>query len=154
MTHAKSAVAYKSTEQAGGQLLGCGLGRSELVGLGIDKIQIRQGHWVIVDLIGKGGHIRTVPIPQWVKQALGRWTSAAGVTEGKIFRAISKKGTTWGNGLTQNVVWYVVRRCCRRIGLDHIAPHDLGRTCAKLCHASGGELEQIQFLLGHASESE
>jgi integrase len=25
------------------------------------------------------------------------------------------------------------------------------RTCAKLCHDSGGELEQIQFLLGHAS---
>lgn len=25
------------------------------------------------------------------------------------------------------------------------------RTCAKLCHGSGGELEQIQFLLGHAS---
>jgi integrase len=25
------------------------------------------------------------------------------------------------------------------------------RTCARLCHAAGGELEQIQFLLGHAS---
>jgi hypothetical protein len=29
-------------------------------------IQIRQGHWAVVDLIGKGGHIRTVPIPEWV----------------------------------------------------------------------------------------
>jgi Phage integrase family len=37
------------------------------------------------------------------------------------------------------------------VGLEHIAPHDLRRTCAKLCHDSGGELEQIQFLLGHAS---
>jgi hypothetical protein len=35
--------------------------------------------------------------------------------------------------------------------LEHIAPHDLRRTCAKLCHTSGGELEQIQFVLGHAS---
>ena len=35
--------------------------------------------------------------------------------------------------------------------MEHIAPHDLRRTCAKLCHSSGGELEQIQFLLGHAS---
>jgi hypothetical protein len=35
--------------------------------------------------------------------------------------------------------------------LEHIAPHDLRRTCAKLCHDRGGELEQIQFLLGHAS---
>jgi hypothetical protein len=35
--------------------------------------------------------------------------------------------------------------------LEHIAPHDLRRTCAKLCHSNGGEIEQIQFLLGHAS---
>ena len=31
------------------------------------------------------------------------------------------------------------------------APHDLRRTCARLCHSAGGELEQIQFLLGHRS---
>jgi site-specific recombinase XerD len=35
--------------------------------------------------------------------------------------------------------------------LDHLAPHDLRRPCAKPCHVNGGELEQIQFLLGHAS---
>ena len=29
-----------------------------------------------------------------------------------------------------------------------LAPHDLRRTCARLCHSAGGELEQIQFLLG------
>ncbi len=43
-------------------LFGCGLRRSELVGLELDEIQMRQGHWAVVDLIGKGGHIRTVPI--------------------------------------------------------------------------------------------
>jgi hypothetical protein len=32
-----------------------------------------------------------------------------------------------------------------------LAPHDLRRTCARLCHQAGGELEQIQFLLGHVS---
>ena len=46
-------------------------------------------------------------------------------------------------------MWYVVRSCCQRAGLDHIAPHDLRKTCAKLCHSSGGELDQIQFLWGH-----
>jgi hypothetical protein len=45
----------------------------------------------------------------------------------------------------------VVKGCCEKAGLERIAPHDLRRTCAKLCHSSGGELEQIQFLLGHAS---
>src|SRR5712664_1735965 len=59
-------------------LFGCGLRRSELVGLELDEIQMRQGHWAVVDLIGKGGHIRTVPIPQWVKAALDQWTRVAG----------------------------------------------------------------------------
>jgi len=132
-------------------LFGCGFRRSELVGLELDEVQMRQGHWAVVDLIGKGGHIRTVPIPRWVKVALDQWTAAAKVTEGRIFRAVARAGKVWGKGISQNVVWYVVKGCCERAGLEHIAPHDLRRTCAKLCHTSGGELEQIQFLLGHAS---
>ena len=131
-------------------LFGCGLRRSELVGLDVNDVQVRQGHWAIVDLIGKGGHIRTVPIPLWVKAALDDWTTAAGITEGRIFRAVAKN-RVWGAGISQNVVWYVVKGCCERAGLQNIAPHDLRRTCAKLCHTSGGEIEQIQFLLGHAS---
>lgn len=132
-------------------LFGCGLRRSELAGLAIEDIQLRQDHWAIVDLRGKGGHIRTVPIPQWVKCSLDAWTTSAGITWGRVFRAISKMGKVWGGGISENVVWYVVRSSCKKAGLDHIAPHDLRRTCAKLCHSCGGELEQIQFLLGHAS---
>jgi len=79
-----------------------------------------------VDLIGKGGHIRTVPIPEWVKAALEQWTAAAGITEGRIFRAVAR-GKIWGDGISQNVVWYVVKECCERAGLLHIAPHDLRR---------------------------
>jgi hypothetical protein len=53
--------------------------------------------------------------------------------------------------VTASVVWYAVKRCAKRAGIDNLAPHDLRRTCARLCHEAGGELEQIQFLLGHAS---
>lgn len=132
-------------------LFGCGLRRSELVGLKFDDVQVRQRHWAIVDLVGKGGHIRTVPIPNWAKSALDFWVASAGVTGGKIFRAVARTGKVWGKGISQNVVWYVVKSCCEKAGLLHIAPHDLRRTCAKLCHSNGGEIEQIQFLLGHAS---
>ena len=59
-------------------LFSCGFRRSELVGLELDEVQMRQGHWAVVDLIGKGGHIRTVPIPNWVKAALDQWIRAAG----------------------------------------------------------------------------
>jgi site-specific recombinase XerD len=132
-------------------LFGCGLRRSELAGLDMYEVQMRQGHWAVVDLIGKGGHIRTVPIPLWVKAALDDWTAAAGITGGRIFRAVARNGKTWGEGISQNVVWYVVKGCCEKAGIEHVAPHDLRRTCAKLCHSNGGEIEQIQFLLGHAS---
>jgi hypothetical protein len=54
-------------------------------------------------------------------------------------------------GISENVIWCVVRRVAERMLLDHLAPHDLRRTCARLCHVNGGELEQIQFLLGHVS---
>jgi site-specific recombinase XerC len=44
-------------------LVGCGLRRAELSALNVEDLQIRQGHWTIVDLVGKGGHGRTVPMP-------------------------------------------------------------------------------------------
>ena len=51
-------------------LLGCGLGRSELVHLTCEHVQRREEHWVLVDLVGKGGHVRTVPVPEWVKASI------------------------------------------------------------------------------------
>ena len=47
-----------------GLLLGCGLRRSEVVGLTLDQLQLRDGRWVIVDLIGKGRRLRTVPVTE------------------------------------------------------------------------------------------
>ena len=87
----------------------------------------------------------------WVKSAIDRWSSAARVCEGRLFRAIRRNGALWGRGVTQNVVWYVVKNCAMCAGIDKLAPHDLRRSCARMCHAAGGEIEQIQFLLGHAS---
>jgi len=134
-----------------GLLLGCGLRRSEVVSLRLDQMQLRESRWVIVDLIGKGGRIRTVPVPAWCKGLVDVWLSEAGVSEGKVFRRVLKNGVRQDAGVTANVVWYAVKRCARLASIDNLAPHDLRRSCARLCHGSGGELEQIQFLLGHAS---
>lgn len=81
-------------------LIGCGLRRAEAAALKLEDIQLREGHWVIADLNGKGGHIRTVPMPEWVKKAIDEWTASAGLTSGPLFRAINKVGRTWGNGFT------------------------------------------------------
>ena len=41
--------------------------------LDFSHIQQREEHWAIVDLKGKAGHTRTVPMPGWVKAFLGEW---------------------------------------------------------------------------------
>ena len=132
-------------------LLGCGLRRRELIDLTFDHIQRREDRWAIVDLVGKGGHIRTVPMPNWVKQTVDDWLTVAKVAHGKIFRCVCRKGAVWGTEITEKVVWHVVKEYAKRLGVSKLAPHDLRRSCARLCHESGGELEQIQFLLGHVS---
>jgi site-specific recombinase XerD len=53
--------------------------------------------------------------------------------------------------VTEKLVWHVVKEFAAKIGVSKLAPHDLRRSCARLCRAAGGELEQIQFLLGHVS---
>ncbi len=53
--------------------------------------------------------------------------------------------------MSPKVVWDVVKSAAPRAGIEKLAPHDLRRTCARLCHLAGGELDQIQFLLGHVS---
>lgn len=132
-------------------LLGCGLRRRELADLDFTHLQQREEHWAIVDLMGKGGHIRTVPVPTWVKAAVDAWAGAAELDTGKVLRCVCRAGKRCGDGVTERLVWHVVKQYAAELGLRSVAPHDLRRSCAKLCHAAGGELEQIQFLLGHVS---
>src|SRR6201993_5157693 len=60
-------------------LLACGLRRHEAVALRLDHLQQREEHWAIVDLVGKGGHVRTVPVPDWVRIELDDWLAAAAI---------------------------------------------------------------------------
>ena len=134
-------------------LIGCALRRSELAVLQRENLVQRDGRWVLIDLVGKGTRIRTIPVPAWVKVAIEAWTSAAGITSGALFRRVRareyKPGTP--ENLSERMIWHVVTTHARRIGIEQLAPHDLRRTCAKLCRSAGGDLEQIQFLLGHSS---
>jgi Phage integrase family len=80
-------------------LLGCGLRRAELASLRRAGVQIRQGRRAIVDLVGKGGRLRTVPMPDWLKDAVDRWLTAVAVRDGNEFREVSRHGSSWGNGV-------------------------------------------------------
>jgi hypothetical protein len=61
------------------------------------------------------------------------------------FRCASKRGSVWGTGINEKVVWCVVKECAEKAGIVKLAPHDL-RSRARLCHVAGGEIEQIHFV--------
>ncbi|MGD0001363.1 MAG: site-specific integrase [Bryobacteraceae bacterium] len=132
-------------------LLGCGLRRSEVAALTFKHIQQRDNRWCIVDLVGKHGRVRTIPMPTWVKVAIDAWTDAAGVAEGHVLRRINRGDQVQGEQMSEKVVWQLLQPYATAAGVPGIAPHDLRRSCAKMCRAAGGELEPIQLLLGHSS---
>ncbi len=132
-------------------LLACGLRRREVIELTFDHLQQREEYWAIMDLVGKGGHIRTIPLPAWVEQIVDDWLATAGIHSGKLFHRVSKAGRVWGQGMTDKVIWHIVKEFAKKVGIDKLSPRDLRRSCARLCHTAGGELEQIQFLLGRVS---
>ncbi|WP_396272085.1 tyrosine-type recombinase/integrase [Granulicella arctica] len=53
-------------------LLGCGLRRAELIAVRIEDFELREDHWVLADLTGKGRHMRTISVPQQKTYRLSR----------------------------------------------------------------------------------
>jgi len=132
-------------------LIGCGLRRSEVAALTLAHIQQRDNPRCIIDLVGKHGRVRTAPMPTWTKSAIDAWTSAAEFSAGVVLRRVNRSDQVQDAGMSEKVVWHLLQGYPAAASLPRIAPHDLRRTCAKLCWAAGGELEQIQLLLGHQS---
>jgi site-specific recombinase XerD len=132
-------------------MIGCGLRREETASLTMERIQQRDGRWVIVDLVGKGGRTRSVPMPSFAKAAIDVWTAAAGFVTGRVFRPVNKGDNLVRESMTSQSIFETVKAYAGAIGLANIAPHDLRRSFAKLAHKGRAALEQIQLSLGHAS---
>ena len=90
-------------------------------------------------------------MPEWVEITLDKWIQAAEINTGKLFCCVCRAGKWSSDGVTERAVWHVVELYAAQVGFAGLAPHDLRRSCAKLCHSARGELKQIQFLLGHVS---
>lgn len=131
-------------------MLGCGLRRSEVSLLTLSRIQMLEGRWVILDLVGKRNRVRTVPMPSWAKVSIDDWCAAAGISDGYLFRSVDKAGHVSGKRLSPQAIWSIVTGCAIDLRVK-FAPHDLRRTHAELAHKGGAPVEQIQICLGHAS---
>jgi integrase len=86
--------------------------------------------------------------------AIDAWAAIAAVSEGHGFRPVKRGDHVSGDGVSEKIIWQLLRPYASAVGAAGIAPHDLRRTTAKLCRAAGGELEQIQMLLGHFAGSD
>lgn len=132
-------------------MIGGGLRRSEVSVLTFEHIRQLDGRWVIADMSGKGNHVRSVPIPPWVKLAIDEWSDMAQIANGYIFRAIHKGGYIQHDSITPQGIRDVVNHYGQEIDVPNLAAHDLRRTFAKLAHKGGSGLDQIQLSLGHLS---
>jgi len=131
-------------------LIGAGLRRSEVATLKIENIQIREGRWCIIDLLGKGGRVRTIPIANWVKESVDAWALTGKVFEGYLFYPLDRcNGRKPRKAITGQGVFVIARFYARQLGLN-IRPHDLRRTFAKLAYRGQSDLVQIQCSLGHS----
>ncbi len=95
-------------------LLGCGLRRAEVTALRVEDVQQREEHWIVADLVGKGRHIRSVPVPDWVKKGIDEWTRAAGIQAGPVLRPINKGKKIGESGFSPKMIWGHVREAGRR----------------------------------------
>lgn len=128
-------------------LAGCALRVHELAALEVEWLQQRDGRWLIADLPGKGGRVRTVAVPPWVARAIADWIKTTKIKDGKLIRQL----TLDPKGLSAKTIWDIVHKAAAKVGIRNFGPHDLRRTCARLCREQGGDIEQIQAMLGHAS---
>ena len=126
----------------------CGLLSSDLApGIrrvkGAKRLGVRVGNWLSAE---QGKTPISAPAGLVTVDA---WLKSANLASGTLFRSVAKTGKVWGSGFTAKVIYSIVRKAASDCGFGPVAPHDLRRTCARLCHQAGGELEQKQFLLGH-----
>lgn len=149
-------------------MVGCGLRREEVAGArtgGYKEVGGRK----VMEVVGKGGKVRTVPVPVWVVKAVDKWLEVVWQHPPQIsavqyvathkeyhssalFRTFKGTGGEVGEGgLGPQGVYWLVRGYGERVGKQELRPHDLRRTFAKLAREGGAEMDQVSKVLGHSS---
>ena len=132
-----------------GLLMECGMRREEACEIDVQQFQIRSNRHILADVHGKGGRIRTVPVPAKCARRIEEWIEAADIKRGRLLRSVTKGGVV-GQALTPPGVYKAVKDYAASMRLN-IAPHDLRRTFAQLAHGKEVRLDQIKEALGHES---
>jgi len=131
-------------------MLDTGLRVSELVGIGLEDVNLTEGQIKITG--GKGGRERVVPIGSLVQKSLWKYINQVRP------QPLTQKTTRLflsdiGLPLTRNGVQQMVRRCGKIAGLTGVrcSPHTFRHTFAKNYLLNGGDIFSLQKILGHSS---
>ena len=130
-------------------LYATGLRVSELVGLTMEQINLRQG---AVKIVGKGSKERLVPLGEIAQDWLGRYLDSARsvLLDGASCHTLFV--TARGHGMTRQAFWHLIKRYARQVGIDKpLSPHTLRHAFATHLLDHGADLRVVQLLLGHAS---
>jgi hypothetical protein len=87
----------------------------------------------------------TAPNLDW-RSVAASFSNVARVDEGLIFRCVTHGGTVWGSGISEKVVWWVVRQCAKKAAIDRVAPHDLRRKLLDQLRRQINERQQKEIL--------
>jgi len=129
-------------------LYAAGLRVSELVGLGLNDLDLEAG---AVRVIGKGDKERLVPIGEaaalWLKKYLAeaRPSFIKNGDDSSMF--LSRRG----KALTRQAVWHRIKRYALETGIPgKISPHTFRHSFATHLIEGGADLRSVQAMLGHA----
>ncbi|WP_110889149.1 site-specific tyrosine recombinase XerD [Photorhabdus australis] len=133
-------------------LYACGLRVSELVGLTLSDVSLRQG---VVRVIGKGNKERLVPLGEeavyWLENYMeyGRDGLLNGATLDVLFPS------NRGRQMTRQTFWHRIKHYALLAGIDteRLSPHVLRHAFATHLLNHGADLRVVQMLLGHSDLS-
>lgn len=129
-----------------------GLRVSELIGLTLEQVNLRQG---VLRVRGKGGKDRLVPMGEEASDWLERYVheSRGALLRGRVVDALFV--TARAAGMTRQMFWFMVKKHAVVAGIDtkRISPHVLRHSFATHLLNHGADLRALQMLLGHSSLS-
>ncbi|MGQ9426349.1 site-specific tyrosine recombinase XerD [Gilvimarinus sp. F26214L] len=132
-------------------LYACGLRVSELVGLTISQVNLRQG---VVRVFGKGSKERLVPLGEeashWLNRYLreGRPALLKGAPSEVLFPSQR------GQHMTRQTFWHRIKHWALAAGIQkELSPHTVRHAFATHLLNHGADLRVVQMLLGHSDLS-
>jgi len=129
-------------------LYGCGLRRSEVVGIDVEHLDDKE---CALRILGKGNKERIVYPPVRAWQMMTEWLDErGGEAKGPLFCRIRKGGMLTEERLTDQAVYYIMQRLILLTGVEQFSPHDLRGSFISYLLDKGEDIKTVADIVGHA----